>query len=177
MGTKSSLKDGLQRLRKFITEDVWDIELGSLSKARSFRIKSARIVYLVLKGFRDDECPLHASALTFSTLMSIVPILAISLAVVRGLDGSEPVKKWVTGSVAEWTEGFESAAVPVEGEGNQAGTVDSVAKEDSYRIGPAIEQLTEDMFKKVENVSFTALGGAGVVWLIWRGVQGLGRVE
>ncbi len=175
---KETLRNKIWRFRKFITDDVWDIEIGSLSKARSLRIKSGRILHLVLKGFKDDECPLHASALTFSTLMSIVPILAISLAVVKGLGDPEPLKEWVTGSVSEWTQGFEAAETAAAGgDGAQAGGEAALKGEDGYRIGIAIEQLIEDMFEKVENVSFTALGSAGVVLLIWMVIQVLGRVE
>ncbi len=174
---KETLRNRLRQFRKFITEDVWDIEIGSLSKARSLRIKSGRILYLVFKGFKDDECPLHASALTFSTLMSIVPILAISLAVVRGFGDADTLEKWVTGSVSRWSESFE----PVESAGTAvesgAEAKSAMTGETDYRMGPAIEQLIDDMFKKVENISFTALGSVGLVLLIWMVVQVLGRVE
>ncbi len=171
---KEKLLNRLRQFRKFITEDVWDIEIGSLSKARSLRIKSGRILYLVFKGFKDDECPLHASALTFSTLMAIVPILAISLAVLRGFGDAETLKERVTQNVSAWTQEFdtgESDAATGAGDGG------AEAAEEGYRIGPAIEQLIEEMFEKVENVSFTALGGVGLVLLILMVVQVLGRVE
>jgi membrane protein len=168
-----SLRDKLRRLKEFVTEDVWDIDLSSLSGKRSFRIRSARVVHLVFKGFKEDECPLHASALTYSTLMSIVPILAISLALVRGLGEGEPLKNWIKGRVESWTQNFEyseQAAQTVQ-EGGAA------AVEKGYRIGYQIEGLIEDLLAKMENVSFTALGSAGVVLLIWMVIQVLGRVE
>lgn len=45
----------------------------------------AQLLALVLKDFRDDNCLLRASALTFSTILSIVPFFSIAFAVLKGL--------------------------------------------------------------------------------------------
>ena len=65
-----------------------------------------RVVYLVVRGFREDECPLHASALTFETLLCLVPILALSLALARGLGDADTAKMRMRGMVSEWTQSF-----------------------------------------------------------------------
>ena len=83
----------LKRAWKFLAEDVWDVEPTSLSGLRRFGLNAVRVVQLVFRGYRKDECPLHASALTFSTLMSIVPVLALSLAMASGLGGKEAAKQ------------------------------------------------------------------------------------
>ncbi|MCK5533853.1 YihY/virulence factor BrkB family protein [bacterium] len=44
-----------------------------------------RIICMVWKGFVDDNCPLHASALTYTTLLSIVPFLAVLFSISKGL--------------------------------------------------------------------------------------------
>ena len=78
-----------QRVWRFIAEDIWEIEIGSLSRIKRVGIHFARIVFLVFKGFQENECPLHAASLTYSSLMSIVPLLALALAVLRGLGAGE----------------------------------------------------------------------------------------
>ena len=40
---------------------------------------------VVLRRFRDDRCLLHASALTYTSLLSIVPLLALMFDVLKGL--------------------------------------------------------------------------------------------
>lgn len=40
---------------------------------------------VVARRFRDDRCLLHASALTYTSLLSIVPLLALMFAVLKGL--------------------------------------------------------------------------------------------
>ncbi len=68
----------------FIAEDVWRIRLRGLPKTKSFLIRNLRIVLVALKGFNEDKCQLRASALTFYTLLSIVPIVAMAFGVAKG---------------------------------------------------------------------------------------------
>lgn len=44
-----------------------------------------RVVYFVFRGFRQHQCPLRASALTFVTALSIVPVLALSASMLKGM--------------------------------------------------------------------------------------------
>jgi len=47
-------------------------------------IKHIRVLALAFRGFAEDKCALRASALTFLTLLSIVPIFALVFAVAKG---------------------------------------------------------------------------------------------
>ena len=162
----------LRRAWRFITEDVWDIELGSLSTLKGMGVRSARVLHLVVRGFREDECPLHASALTFSTLMSIVPVLALSLALVRGLGDAETAKTGIRDWIRSWLTGDVAVAETV-ADGAAAET------EDNSRVVLADEadKLLSQAFEKVENVSFAALGGVGLALLVWMVISVMSRVE
>lgn len=46
--------------------------------------KFYQIIFYTIKGFIDDSCNLRAAALTYFTLMSIVPVLAVALGLARG---------------------------------------------------------------------------------------------
>jgi len=85
-------KSRVKRVRDFITDDVWDVEIQSLSRLRRLGVNFIRVSNLVIRGFIKDECPLHASALTFNTLMSIVPVLALSLSIAKGLGAGDTVR-------------------------------------------------------------------------------------
>jgi len=174
---------GLHRTWRFVAVDVWDIELASMSRRGRFLARIVRVVSLVFKGFRDDECPLHASALTFSTLMSIVPVLAVSLALARGFGAAEAAKSRVMDAVNEWTQTFElragtreTAGVPGDDMVPLGETV-NVVDFDSSTLGVQIQDLVQQAFDKVENISFTALGGVALILLIWMVISVLGRVE
>jgi len=69
---------------RYITEDIWIIPLGDLPPHRSFVVREIRILVLAFKGFREDKIQLRASALTFYSLLSIVPVMAIAFGIARG---------------------------------------------------------------------------------------------
>jgi membrane protein len=68
----------------FLTHDIWHIRLEDLPKAKSIFLKYLRIIVLAIRGYRDDDCPLRASALTYYAMMSIVPIFAMAFAIAKG---------------------------------------------------------------------------------------------
>ena len=69
---------------RFLKEDVWRISLKELPARKSALIKNLRIVLLAFKGFNEDKCALRAKALTFYSLMSIVPLLAFGFGIAKG---------------------------------------------------------------------------------------------
>lgn len=68
----------------FLTVDIWRIRSGSLPPTRSLLIRHLRVVLLALRGFNEDKCHLRASALTFFSLLSIVPVLALGFGIAKG---------------------------------------------------------------------------------------------
>lgn len=102
-----------QRVWRFLSEGIWEIELASLSWLRRMGINLVRIVFLVFKGFRDNECPLHASSLTYSSLMAIVPILALALAVLRGLGAGEWAEERLVQAIAAMPDQFQDFVINV----------------------------------------------------------------
>ena len=74
----------ISKIINFITTDIWRIRLKSLSRWKSFLIKQLRIILLALRGFDEDKCQLRASALTFYSLLSIVPVVAMAFGIAKG---------------------------------------------------------------------------------------------
>lgn len=74
----------ISRVIRFITVEIWRIQLKKLSRTRSFLIKQFRIILLVIRGFNEDKCQLRASALTFYSLLSIVPVAAMAFGIAKG---------------------------------------------------------------------------------------------
>lgn len=73
----------LNQIRR-INDLIWHAPLSELSKRKTFLIKQMRIVFLAGRGFLNDNVQIRASALTFYTLLSIIPILAIAFAIAKG---------------------------------------------------------------------------------------------
>ena len=74
----------LAKIVHFIVTDIWRIHSKNLSQTKSFSIKCLRIVLLALRGFYEDKCYLRASALTFYSLLSIVPVVAMAFGIAKG---------------------------------------------------------------------------------------------
>ena len=61
----------IERTRDFLTRDIWRLRIRHLTRARALGIRLLRVMVLALRGFRDDQCHLRASGLTFFTLLSV----------------------------------------------------------------------------------------------------------
>lgn len=74
----------IKNSRLFISEKLWHIRLDKVDKRQGFLIRQLRIFSLAVQGFNQDKCLTKATALTFYTLFSIVPILALAFAISKG---------------------------------------------------------------------------------------------
>ncbi len=81
--------DWISRKIKYITEEIWHIPLGELPKRKTFLVREIRILVLAFKGFREDKVQLRASALTFNTLLSIIPVAAIAFGIAQSFGFNE----------------------------------------------------------------------------------------
>lgn len=78
---------------RFLQTDIWRIRASTLSKQKSFWIRQLRIFLLAIRGFAEDKCQLRASALTFFSLLSIVPVVAMAFGVAKGFGFEEMLEK------------------------------------------------------------------------------------
>jgi membrane protein len=76
--------NSIARLTRFITTDIWRIRIDSLSLSKALIVKPLRVLVLAVRGFDENKCSLKASALTFYTLMSIVPVVALAFGIAKG---------------------------------------------------------------------------------------------
>jgi membrane protein len=81
------------KILQFITTDIWRIRLKDISRSKSFFLKQLRIIVLAVRGFDEDRCQLRASALTFYSLLSIVPVIAILFGIAKGFGFQEVLEK------------------------------------------------------------------------------------
>jgi len=78
------IEEWIARAINFVTVDIWRVRLEDLPFGKSFLIKQLRIFILTVRGFDEDECFPRASSLTFYTLLSIVPVMAMLFGVAKG---------------------------------------------------------------------------------------------
>jgi membrane protein len=74
----------LGRAKTFLEQDLWEIDLADQRWWRRFLWHQGQLWSVVLRDFIADNCLLRASALTFTTLLSVVPLLALMFSVLKG---------------------------------------------------------------------------------------------
>ena len=72
-------------LYTFIVRDIWRVTENELKKTRHKMLyHSLKVLIVSIRGFIDDQLSVKASALTYNTLMTLVPVLALIIAIARG---------------------------------------------------------------------------------------------
>ena len=94
----------LQKLKIFFKEEIWSHDLTSKSRRRTFLIRQARIYFLAFKGFFEDRAAVKAAALTYFTMLSIVPIFAIAFAIARNFGFEDTLHKFITNNMQDQEE-------------------------------------------------------------------------
>jgi membrane protein len=74
----------MARMRQFIETDIWRIRSRELPRTKSVWMRPLRIIVVSFHGFHADQCIFRASALTFYSLLSVVPIMAMAFGVAKG---------------------------------------------------------------------------------------------
>lgn len=85
------------RLKKFVSDDIWDIDLEELSKAKARFIKYLKVVLITFKTFSGEKIGFQAVALSFFSTMSVVPFVAIVFAITGGFGLADKLKEFLYG--------------------------------------------------------------------------------
>ncbi len=102
----------IKKIKKFIEEDLWKIKVENLPWARAFLYRQLRIWVITISEFHKDKCGEKASALTYFSVLSVVPVLAMAfgIATIFGLENylKRELTVYFTGQqeVLEYALGF-----------------------------------------------------------------------
>ncbi len=143
----------IKKLTHFIANDLWKLDVDEMSKSRFLLIQQLRIFVLAIRGFNENSIMLRASGLTFYTLISIVPVIALSFAIAKGFGFEEMLNDQIHGyfdaqeGVSEVLIGFSHSFL----ENSKGGVV----------AGIGIIMLLWSVMKVLTNVelSFNAIWG------------------
>lgn len=67
-----------------IRTDIWKTPMDRLTGNKAYWIRQVRIIYMVFKGIRRDNIYIKASALTFFTILSGIPLVALAFGIAKG---------------------------------------------------------------------------------------------
>ncbi len=77
-------RDRIDKISTFLKKDIWKVRMDELSPYKVFLIRQLRILLVALRGLMEDNIYLRASALTFFSLLAIVPFFAMAFGIATG---------------------------------------------------------------------------------------------
>jgi membrane protein len=88
----------IQQIVQFFSKDIWRISQGDVTPLRFLLLEILKKVVLAVRFFTAKRVMQKASALTYSTLLAIVPILAVVFAIARGFGYNKYIEVWFRGA-------------------------------------------------------------------------------
>ncbi len=72
------------RVETVFRKNVWEVELSSLPWWKALLIRVLRVFYVVIRDLLEGQLTLRAMSLVYTTLLAMVPLLAVSFSVLKG---------------------------------------------------------------------------------------------
>jgi len=88
----------IEQIKAFLKNDVWNIRTKNLDKWRSLGVNAIRVTLHSIRDFTKDECVIRASALTYYTLLTIVPVLAMAFGIAQGFGFEKNLQQQIMSS-------------------------------------------------------------------------------
>ena len=85
----------IHQLLTFLKRDIWQIREEDCSLGKRLLYRFLKVFLLTLQGFTQDRVQLRASALTFYSLLSIVPVLALGFGIAQGFGFEKALEEFL----------------------------------------------------------------------------------
>ncbi|MBI5362359.1 MAG: YihY family inner membrane protein [Planctomycetes bacterium] len=151
---------------RFFARTAWARERAAAPGLAGAFWRAVRVAYLATSGFLRDQCLARAAALTYITVLSIVPMLGLSFSVAKGFGFYGGLRKDTIDPFLDHTFG----ALPAAGS-NAVDLSDVNQKSQAVRI--ALDQV----LGFVDRTDMSALGWFGLVLLVFGAIKLLSSIE
>ncbi|MGC9034466.1 MAG: YhjD/YihY/BrkB family envelope integrity protein [Verrucomicrobiia bacterium] len=156
---KSKIEFIKRQAKEFLEEPA----PGSESQRGATLRQIINFIVLAVKSFVRNRCLARASALAYTTLLGLVPLLAVAIGVTTSLlqkEGEKPIQ--------EMLDKFVAYVAPA---------LDLEVKKDGVEVAGKRKEVVEKITEFVSNIHSGALGATGVVALIFIAVSMLRTIE
>ncbi len=130
----------IPRLREFFEADLWRSDLDALGWPLSPTYRVLRVMQLAVSGVLANRTTFTASALTYTTVLSLVPLLAFAFSVAKGIGAFDRLRTEVILPFVAANLGGNTADLP-----------------------PAVETLRNTINSILDLVSHTDVSSLGLV--------------
>lgn len=81
------------QVKNFIEIDLWKVKISSLPKTKGILYHQLRVWIIAFQEFKKDKIVDKASALTYFTLLSFVPVIAMAFGISKGFGLEEALER------------------------------------------------------------------------------------
>ena len=171
----------------FFTDKIWNADFNALKTLKRGGYSFCRLLVVATRGFFEDRCTLQSCALTYVTMVSLVPILAVALSFCKGIGLQKQLLEHMgIATIVQRDSGgnetFEYKVIHDGGETGGADESESLAEELARPgfVAELPEPMQEGLIKLityVDKTNFTALGIIVVVTLLATVVMSIQKLE
>lgn len=138
----------ISKIMRFFEEDIWKIRLKNLPSVKAYPLRYLRVTVLAYRRFCDDQCSQKASALTYYSLLSVVPVLAMVFGIAKGFGLEKMIQTQVMemAQKANWQPDF-------------------------------VDKLLGFSHSLLENAKGGLIAGVGVILVFWTVISIMGQIE
>lgn len=148
----------------------------------------SRLLFILAREFQRDAITLRASALTYTVVLSLVPVLALGTAVLKGLGAGDQMKEAVYRFIDQFeTEqgltGTGKGLSPPSWHGSSSsnataspsGTPESASVQ--ARLSVHLRTAVDKIFDYVDRTNFATLGVLGILGVVFTVISLLSNIE
>ena len=133
-----------------------------------------RLVLITMREFGKNDLTLRSAALTYTILLSLVPILAMSTAVIKGLGGGDQLREVAYNYLDTLEVGANTPIFSLETVGLGE---DNGEKRVPAGLTAHLRDAVGQIFDYVDKINFTTLGSLGVAGIMVSVVLVFGNIE
>jgi len=128
-----------------------------------------RAIVITIKEFQKNNLSLRAGALAYTIMLSLVPVLAMSTAVVKGLGGGDQLRELAYSYIATLEKAPTMISIP----GTEAAEKEVQDSQLTEHLRSGIDQV----FDYVDRTNFATLGSFGVAGILFSVILVLSHIE
>jgi membrane protein len=142
-------RKAIENAQKFFGARIWAKSEDEVRRSRLMLYRSARILYATVQGGREQRLNFRAAALTYFSVLSIVPFLAFAFSLLKGFGGYQRL--------------MDQSVRPL--------------MQSTFGESPNLLSALEQVLSFVERTSVSSLGAIGILLLGYTSISLLSNIE
>ena len=90
----------IKRIVRFISYDMWRLNMEDLSRWKKRWVRNLKVVSVMFQTFTDQKIGFQATALSYQSVMSIIPFIALAFYLTSGVGLSDKLSEFLVANIS-----------------------------------------------------------------------------